>query len=103
MTDKETADLIYKKYYDRYDGDVQGTCMLIAQQIAEAINGEVVAGIIKSKGRERTHWWSEKAGVVYDPMTDDKFYPDEYIRKELHRSEEVLSKILPHYEQYRVW
>lgn len=93
---------IYTKYHNFYDGDVQGTCSVIADDIVNAIGGVAIAGFIDYRTSERSHWWVEKDGKIFDPMTDDKFYPNKYTRKEVHRDQAILKRVLKHYEHYRV-
>lgn len=102
MSDEEKVKAIYQKYHSYYDGDVQGTCSLIADEIIKAIGGIAVAGYLKYKSSQRSHWWVEKDGIVFDPMTDDKFYPNEYRREEAHRDPEIFKKVLLIYEEFRV-
>lgn len=102
MTDVEKANAIYSKYKFHYNGEVQGTCSVIVRDIICAIGGEAVAGFIDYRWGERSHWWVEKDGITYDPMTDDKFYPDEYKHKEVHRDQTEFTKVLQNYLQYAI-
>lgn len=103
---EKVAAAIYDKYMRRYDGEIQGCCPLIADEIHRAIGGEVVAGWITFFGgsQRRTHWWVEKDGVTLDPMGDEFMkYPEDYAaREEAHRDRDIFDRILPQYEQWRV-
>lgn len=100
--DRQTAQEIFQKYHSAFDGDVQGACIIIADEIQRAIGGECVAGHLCMCGIERSHWWVEKDGRIYDPMGD--VYKDEigFHRREAHRSREEFEVILPRYERYRL-
>ncbi len=100
--DRETTTKIFQKYHSAFDGDVQGACIIIADEIQKAIGGECVAGHLCMCGIERSHWWVEKDGRVFDPMGDE--YKDEmsFHRREAHRSREEFEVILPRYEKYRL-
>lgn len=103
-TDRVATD-IHLKYFRRYDGDVQGCCPLIADEIQQAIGGEVVAGELTWYGGScrRTHWWVEKDGQTIDPMGDWLLRHEEYPgREEKHRDRAIFDRILPQYEQWRV-
>ena len=100
-----TPHKIYEKYRDRYNGELQGCCPLIADEIHKLIGGDVVAGELTWYGGScrRTHWWVEKDGVVIDPMGDYLLSFEEYPgRVEIHRDREQFDAILPSYEQWRV-
>lgn len=100
-----TPQAIYQKYHDRYDGEIQGCCPLIADEIQRAVGGDVVAGEIRLYGaaKGRTHWWVEKDGVTLDPMGDAMMDPRDYPeRVEIHRDRSIFEAILPRYEQWRV-
>lgn len=95
---------IYQKYYDRYDGEIQGCCPLIADEIQRAVGGDVVAGEIRLYGAAtgRTHWWVEKDGETLDPMGDAMMDPRDYPeRVEIHRDRAIFDAILLRYEQWR--
>ena len=100
-----TPNDIYQKYHRHYDGEIQGCCPLIADEIQRAVGGEVVAGEIQLYGGSvrRTHWWVEKDGEVLDPMgnaiMDPRDYPE---RVEVHRDRATFEAILPRYERWRV-
>lgn len=100
------AKAIWQKYVRRYNGEIQGCCPLIADEIQQAIGGEVVAGYLTFFGgsQRRSHWWVEKDGVTIDPMGDDLIsHPDDYGgREEEHRDRRTFENILPQYEQWRV-
>jgi len=93
---------IYQRYHEAFDGDVQGACIIIADEISRAINGTPVAGFLCMCGIERSHWWIEKDGITIDPMGDR--YKDEinFHRKEAHRSLTEFNTLLPRYEKYRL-
>lgn len=101
-----TAASIYRRYVDRYDGEIQGCCPLIADEIQLAIGGEIVAGEITFFGRtqRRTHWWVDLGGVTFDPMGDEMMSdPRDFAeRVEIHRDRAIFDAILPQYEQWRV-
>lgn len=110
MSDKPPTPLgapqaIWRKYRDRYDGETQGCCPLIADEIQRAVGGEVVAGELTWYGGScrRTHWWVVKDGKVIDPMGDDFLRHEEYPgREEKHRDRRIFENILPDYERWRV-
>lgn len=96
---------IYEKYHRHYDGEIQGCCPLIADEIQRAVGGEVVAGEIQFYGnsQRRTHWWVVKGGEVLDPMGDAMMDPRDYPeRVEIHRDRSIFEAILPRYECWRV-
>jgi len=102
---KATAQAIYRKYYTHYDGEIQGCCPLIADEICRATGAVPVAGEITfyGGGVRRTHWWAEKDGVILDPMGDAIMDPRDYPeRVEIHRDAGVFAQILPLYEQWRL-
>ena len=99
-----TPQQIYQKYHARYDGEIQGCCPLIADEIQRAVGGDVVAGEIRLYGQRtgRTHWWVEKDGETIDPMGDAMMDPRDYPeRVEIHRDRAIFDAILPRYEQWR--
>ncbi len=100
--DRQTATKIFHKYHSAFDGDVQGACIVIADEIRKAIGGDCVAGYLCMCGIERSHWWVEKDGRVYDPMGD--MYKNEigFHRREAHRNREEFNAVLPKYERYRL-
>jgi hypothetical protein len=99
----KTPQEIYKKYHDRYDGEIQGCCLLIADEIQKAVGGEVVAGFLTFSGHKRSHWWVEKEGQTIDPMGDHILSFEDYPgREEEHRDFELFEELLPNYEQWRV-
>ncbi len=96
---------IHEKYASHYNGETQGVCPLIADEIQRAIGGEVVAGELTWYGGScrRTHWWVEKDGQVIDPMGDALLaYEVAPGREEAHRDREMFLRILPNYEHWRV-
>lgn len=102
----DAADSIYRKYHDHYDGEIQGCCPLIADEISCATGGAVVAGEITFFGgsQRRTHWWVDLRGVILDPMGDAMMTePRDYAeRVEIHRDRAIFDAILPQYEQWRI-
>ena len=93
---------IFEKYRRRYDGEIQGCCPLIADEIQRAVGGEIVAGYLRWPGCQRSHWWVEKDGKVIDPMGDDLLsYETWGDREEEHRDRAIFEAILPRYEQWR--
>jgi hypothetical protein len=99
------AEAIFRRYLKHYDGEVQGCCPVIADEIQRAIGGEVVAGELTWFGGScrRTHWWVEKDGQVIDPM-GDWFLEREIApgRDEHHRNRATFEAILPDFERWRV-
>jgi len=97
---------IYKKYKNIYGWNLQGCCLVIADEIQSAIGGECVAGKItwNSGNCSITHWWVEKDGNIVDPMGDE-FLSSEICtgRLEDHRDQNIFYNILPLYEKYRVY
>ncbi len=101
-----SAQSIYLKYHTAYDGEIQGCCPLIADEIQREVGGEVVAGeiVLHGAGLRRTHWWVEHEGVTLDPMGDDLMsHPLDYgERVEIHRDRRIFDAILPQYEKWRL-
>lgn len=106
MSDQQQAAAIHAKYVRAYDGEIQGCCPVIADDIQRAVGGEVVAGYLTFFGgsQRRSHWWVQKNGVTLDPMGDALIaHPDDYGgREEEHRDRGIFERILPQYEQWRV-
>lgn len=106
MNDQQKAAAIFAKYNRHYDGEVQGCCPLIADEIQREVGGEVVAGYLTFFGgsQRRTHWWVEKDGATLDPMGDEFMkHPEDYAAREVaHRDRGIFDRILPQYEQWRV-
>ncbi len=100
--DQQTSIKIFHKYQSAFDGDIQGACIIIADEIQKSIGGECVAGYLCMCGIKRSHWWVEKDDIIYDPMGDK--YKNEwgFHREEAHRSKEEFDIILPIYEKYRL-
>ena len=100
----EIAKVIFDKYCIHYDGEVQGCCALIADEIQRAMGGDVVGGYIVFLGsNRRSHWWVEKDGQVIDPMSEHQFAPEDYAEhEEAHRDRNIFERILPLYEQWRL-
>ena len=101
----EIAQAIFQKYYDRYDGEVQGCCPLIADEINKAVGGDVVAGELTWYGgmSRRTHWWVDLDGTRVDPMGTWFLAMEEGPGwTEVHRDRWEFDAILPQYEQWRV-
>lgn len=99
------ASAIYQRYVKAYDGEIQGCCPLIADEIQRAIGGEVVAGYLTWNGGacRRSHWWVVKDGEIIDPMGDALLkYEQAPGRDEEHRDRSTFDDILPGYERWRV-
>lgn len=103
--DRAIVRKIFTKYQSEYGRNLQGCCLLIADEIKREIGGDAVAGELTWFGGScrRTHWWIEKEGVVIDPMGDE-FLNGEVApgRHEEHRDQEVFASLLPEYERWRV-
>ena len=100
-----TAQEIYRKYKERYADEIQGCCLLIADEIKAACGGEVVAGYLTWNGGscKRTHWWVVADGKILDPMGDYLLSFEDYPgRREEHRDQTLFERLLPEYEQWRV-
>jgi hypothetical protein len=102
-SDQNVAQAILKRYAKHWDGEIQGCCILIADEIHRAIGGEIVAGwLVWAGGNRRSHWWVEKDGVTFDPMGDWMFAPEDYMHhEEEHRDVSVFHRIIGDYEQWR--
>lgn len=102
---KRKAQFIYEKYVNAYDGELQGCCLLIADEIQRTVGGEIVAGQITWYGGScrRTHWWVVKDGQILDPMGDallrHEVAPG---RIEIHRDRSTFDALLPEYEKWRI-
>lgn len=99
------AGRIFQKYYRHYDGEIQGCCLLIADEIQRALGGEVVAGYIEIYGGtlRRSHWWVEFHGKRIDPMGENAFDERDYPQwVEAHRDRATFEALLPKYEQWRL-
>ena len=96
---------IYEKYRSAYGENLQGCCLLLAEEIQQAVGGEVVAGKLTWYGGtcRRTHWWVEKDGEIFDPM-GEAFLSTEIAtgRVEVHRDSSILASLLPKYERWRI-
>ena len=100
-----TAEMIHEKYKAAYGANLQGCCLLIADEIADTVGGEVVAGELTWYGGScrRTHWWVEKDGQTIDPMGDEFLSTEEYTgRYEAHRDRAIFDGLLPQYERWRI-
>lgn len=96
---------IFEKYTAVYGSNLQGCCLLIADEIVNAIGGDVVAGSLTWFGGtcSRSHWWVEKDGRTIDPMGDDILgYEEATGRIEVHRNRAIFDSLLPNYERWRV-
>lgn len=96
---------IFNKYKSEYGSDLQGCCLLIADEIIKAIGGEAVAGELTwySGSCRRTHWWVEKDGIIIDPMGEELLsYELSTGRVEIHRDQELFYQLLPRYERWRL-
>ena len=105
MGARDVAAAVFAKYRTAYGNEVQGCCLLIADEITREIGGDVVAGELTWYGGScrRTHWWVEKDGQTLDPMGDDFLRLEEYPgREEHHRDRIVFERLLPQYERWRV-
>lgn len=103
--DLAEAAAIFRRYHRHYDGEVQGCCLVIADEIQRMIGGEIVAGYIEIYGgtSRRSHWWVEKNGERIDPMGAAAFSEKDYpVWVEAHRDRALFETILPRYEQWRV-
>lgn len=100
-----TAEMIHEKYKAAYGANLQGCCLLIADEISDTVGGEVVAGELTWYGGScrRTHWWVEKDGKTIDPMGDEFLSGEEYTgRIEAHRDRTIFDSVLPQYERWRI-
>jgi len=100
-----TPEEIHSKYKIAYDGDIQGCCLLIADEIQQSIGGEIVAGELTWYGGScrRKHWWVVKDEKIIDPMGEELLSCEEYPgRVEIHRDRIIFESVLPNYEQWRV-
>lgn len=99
----EVAEAIHRKYLEAYDGDTQGCCLLIADEIQKEIGGEVVAGYLCLNGGRRSHWWVVKDDRIIDPMgLKIQSHGDHVEWVEEHRNRETFEAILPEYECWRI-
>lgn len=100
----EEVEIIHSKYKSAYGSNLQGCCLLIADEIIKAIGGCAVAGEITWYGGScrRSHWWVEKDGEIIDPMGEE-FLSTEIAtgRNEEHRDQQIFNELLPLYEMYR--
>ena len=105
MTDFHKSDAIYQKYMAHYKGEIQGCCLLIADEIQQTIGGDIIAGALTWYGGScrRTHWWVEKDSQIIDPMGDAFLAHEESPgRSEAHRNRSEFEAILPLYERWRI-
>lgn len=94
---------VIDRYNAAYDGETQGCCPVIADEIAEKTGGEVVAGCLCWTTVRRTHWWVETPdGEIHDPMGEELSGEPGFHRHEIHRDKAEFLNILPRYEQWRV-
>jgi hypothetical protein len=101
--DEEISEAVYQKYNSHYDGEIQGCCMLIADEIAEQVNGIRTAGYLLWSGGQRSHWWVEKQGKVFDPMGDELLKQERAGRRKIeHQDIYHFRAILPQYERWRI-
>lgn len=99
------ANMIFEKYRDRYDGETQGLCLLIADEIAKLVGGTLVAGYLTwyNGSCRREHWWVEKDGITIDPMGDDLLKHERATGREvIHKDQVMFKNTLPLYEQWRI-
>lgn len=102
---QEAVTLVFDKYKAIYGDNLQGCCLLLADEISAAVGGDVVAGELTWYGGScrRTHWWVEKDGEVLDPMGDAFLSGEEYTgRLEAHRERVIFDSLLPQYERWRI-
>lgn len=102
---RSIASNVYRKYRNRYGDELQGCCLLIADEILREAGGDVVAGYLTWYGGScrRSHWWVEYDGEILDPFGDEFLsYEEATGREEVHRDKGMFRKLLPQYEQYRV-
>ena len=95
---------IYDRYKAVWGDNLQGCCLLIADEIQRAIGGGVVAGELTWYGGScrRSHWWVSKDGSVIDPMGDELLSYEECPgRDEHHRDSAMFARLLPQYERWR--
>lgn len=95
---------IFEKYQKVYGANLQGCCPVIADEIADVVGGEVVAGYLTWYGGScrRSHWWVEAEGETIDPMGDDFLKGEDGPgRTEIHRDRSIFDKVLPLYEKWR--
>lgn len=100
-----TVGVIHERYKAAYGSNLQGCCLLIADEIQQTVGGEVVAGELTWYGGScrRTHWWVEKDGQTIDPMGDEFLSTEEYTgRREAHRNRTIFDSVLPQYERWRI-
>ena len=96
---------VFQKYHRHYDGEIQGCCLLIADEIQRSVGGEVVAGYIETYGgsQRRTHWWVDVRGNRIDPMGVSAFDKGDYPEwVEVHRDRVIFDMVLPDYERWRL-
>lgn len=96
---------VFNKYKTAYDGEVQGCCLLIADEIQKETGGKLVAGELTWYGGscKRTHWWVEVDGITLDPMGDELLKIEDYPgRVKIHTDSRIFYKLLPDYERWRV-
>lgn len=95
---------IINDYNTHYDNEIQGCCLVIADEIHKQIDDStIVAGYLCMCGIKRQHWWVvDKDNNVHDPMGD--LYKDElnFRREEVHRDIDIFLNNLIRYERYRI-
>ncbi len=96
------AQEIFDRYKKSYNNEMQGLCLIIADETQKAIGGDIVAGYLCMCGIQRPHWWVEKNGIIYDFMGDVYKKEINFHRKEEHRNREIFESLLPRYEHYRL-
>ncbi len=109
MTPAEAAGIaeeITAKYAAVYGrSNLQGCCLLIADEIAERTGGELVAGYLTWYGGScrRTHWWVVLGEQLLDPMGEEFLAGETYPgRIESHRDPVLFRSLLPAYERWRI-
>lgn len=94
---------VFDRYKKAYGGEIQGLCLIIADETQKTIGGDVVAGYLWMCGIQRPHWWVEKDGTIYDFMGDEYQKELNFHRSEEHRNKDIFESVLPRYERYRLW
>jgi hypothetical protein len=105
LTPDQITERIFEKYRNAYHGEVQGCCLLIADEIQDILGGDVVAGELTWYGGScrRSHWWVEIDGKIIDPMGNELLSTETAPgRTEIHRDRNIFESLLPQYEQWRI-
>ncbi len=99
---RPSAHEIFERYKKAYNNEMQGLCLIIADETQKAIGGNIVAGYLCMCGIQRPHWWVEKDDIIYDLMGDAYKKEINFHRKEEHRNREIFESLLPRHEHYRL-